>query len=246
VEEAAKAGIEHIVFVLTHGQEAIGHYFDRLPELEQRLKIRGDLEILEQMVEISEMAEISYVYQKQQLGPGHAVLAARSAIGSEPFAVFFPDDLIISEVPTIGTMIEMFNEHRQNVIAVSRVEDETIPSKGIINPQLLKDNVYQVIDLIEKPSIQDAPSNLAIVGRYVLTADIFDALESLRPSTGGEIWLTDAISELLKTQKVLGYEFPGIQFDVGTPLGLQMASVYEALRRDDTSEQFRTWLNGIL
>jgi len=103
-----------------------------------------------------------------------------------------------------------------------------------------------VIDLIEKPSIQDAPSNLAIVGRYVLTADIFDALESLKPSTGGEIWLTDAISELLKTQKVLGYEFPGIQFDVGTPLGLQMASVYEALRRDDTSEQFRTWLNGIL
>jgi UTP--glucose-1-phosphate uridylyltransferase len=208
--------------------------------------MRGDSKILEQMVAISEMAEISYVYQKQQLGPGHAVLAAKSAIGHEPFAVFFPDDLILSEVPTIGTMIEMFNEYGQSVIAVGRVQEETIPSKGIVKPQLLYDNVYQVLDLIEKPSIQDAPSNLAIVGRYVLTADIFDALESLNPSTGGEIWLTDAISELLKTQKVYGYEFPGIQFDVGTPMGLQMASVYEALHREDTSEQFRAWIKGIL
>tara|TARA_Y100000588_G_C14266438_1_gene930136 strand:- start:1588 stop:2448 length:861 start_codon:yes stop_codon:yes gene_type:complete len=246
VEEAAKAGIEHIVFVLTHGQEAIGHYFDRLPELEQRLKARGDSEILEQMVAISDMAEISYVYQKQQLGPGHAVLAAKSAIGHEPFAVFFPDDLILSEVPTIATMIDMFNKYGQSVIAVARVEDETIPSKGIINPQLLQDNIYQVLDLIEKPTIQDAPSNLAIVGRYVLTEDIFDALESLNPTAGGEIWLTDAISELLKTQKVYGYEFPGIQFDVGTPIGLQMASVYEALRREDTSNQFRNWIKNIL
>lgn len=246
VEEAANAGIQHIVFVLTHGQEAIGHYFDRLPELEQALESRGEFGILQQMIDVSEMAEISYVYQKRQLGPGHAVLTARAAIGSEPFAVFFPDDLIFSDVPTIAGMIELFDEYEGSVIAVAELAEETIPSKGIIDPRPVADRVFEVVGLVEKPRIEDAPSNLGIVGRYVLTPDIFDALESVQAGAGGEIWLTDALGALLGSQKVYAYQFPGMQFDVGNPLGLQMASIYAALQKEEFSVQLRTWLKSVL
>lgn len=246
VEEAASAGIQHIVFVLTHGQEAIGHYFDRLPELEQALERRGEYGILRQMIDISEMAEISYVYQKRQLGPGHAVLTARGAIGSEPFAVFFPDDLIFSDVPTIAGMIELFDEYESSVIAVAELTEETIPSKGIIDPRPVVDRVFEVVGLVEKPRVEDAPSNLGIVGRYVLTPDVFDALESAQAGTGGEIWLTDALGALLGSQKVYAYQFPGRQFDVGTPVGLQMASIYAALQKEELSVQLRTWLKSVL
>ena len=246
VEEAANAGIQHIVFVLTHGQEAIGHYFDRLPELEQALESREEYGILQQMVDISEMAEISYVYQKRQLGPGHAVLMARAVIGSEPFAVFFPDDLIFSDVPTMARMIELFGERERSIVAVAEVSDETIPSKGIIDPRPVGDRVFEVAGLVEKPSVEEAPSNLGIVGRYVLTPEVFDALESVRPGSGGEIWLTDALEMLLGTQKVYAYRFPGTQFDVGTPLGLQMASIYAALQRDELAAPLRAWLKSVL
>ena len=246
IEEAANAGIEHIVFVLTHGQEAIGHYFDRLPELEQALETRGEYEILQQMIDISEMAEISYVYQKRRLGPGHAVLTAKAAIGDEPFAVFFPDDLILSDVPTIGRMVELFEERKRTIVAVAEASDDMIPSKGIIDPRPEADRVLEVVGLVEKPSVEEAPSNLGIVGRYVLTPDVFDALESVRPGAGGEIWLTDAISMLLATQKVYAYQFPGKLFDVGTPLGLQMASVYAALQREDLAPTLRSWLKSVL
>ena len=246
IEEAAAAGIEHIVFVLTHGQEAIGHYFDRLPELEQALERRGEYGILQQMIDISEMAEISYVYQKRQLGPGHAVLTARAAIGDEPFAVFFPDDLILSDTPTIARMIDLFTEHGRSIVAVAEVSDDMVPSKGIVDARPAGDGVFEIAGLVEKPSASEAPSNLAIVGRYVLTPEVFDALESVEPGSGGEIWLTDAISMLLETQGVYAYKCPGSLFDVGTPLGLQMASVYAALQRDDLGPSLRSWLKTVL
>ncbi len=246
IEEAAAAGIEHIVFVLTHGQEAIGHYFDRLPELEQALERRGEYGILQQMIDISEMAEISYVYQKRQLGPGHAVLTARAAIGDEPFAVFFPDDLILSDAPTIARMIDLFTEHGRSIVAVAEVSDDMVPSKGIVDARPAGDGVFEIAGLVEKPSASEAPSNLAIVGRYVLTPEVFDALESVEPGSGGEIWLTDAISMLLETQGVYAYKCPGSLFDVGTPLGLQMASVYAALQRDDLGPSLRSWLKTVL
>ena len=242
VEEAARAGIEHVIFVLTHGQEAIGHYFDRLPELEQALESRGAYDVLRQMIEISEMAEISYVYQKRQLGPGHAVLTARAAVGSEPFAVFFPDDLILSDTPTIADMIELFADHRSSIIAVAEVPDEMVPAKGIIDPKPVDDRVLEVVGLVEKPALDEAPSNLGIVGRYVLPTDVFEALESVKPGAGGEIWLTDAIAALLPARKAYAYQFPGVHFDVGTPEGLLKASVHAALHDEDRSPGFREWL----
>ncbi len=246
VEEAVQAGIEHVVFVLTRGQEAIGHYFDRLPALEQTLESRGDDDMLQRMIDISEMAEISYVYQKRPLGPGHAVLTARAAVGGEPFAVFFPDDLIMSGAPTIARMIDLFDELQSSVIAVAEVPDDVVPSKGIVDRRPVDDGVFEVVGLVEKPSVDDAPSNLGIVGRYVLTPEVFDALDSAPPGTGGEIWLTDAISTLLATQKVYAYQFPGRLFDVGIPLGLQMASVYTALQMEDLAPPLRSWLKTVL
>ncbi len=242
VEEAARAGIEHVIFVLTHGQEAIGYYFDRLPELEQALESRGAYDVLQQMIDISEMAEISYVYQKRQLGPGHAVLTARAAVGGEPFAVFFPDDLILSDTPTIADMIELFADRRSSIIAVAEVPDEMVPAKGIIDPKPVDDRVLEVVGLVEKPALEEAPSNLGIVGRYVLPTDVFEALESVKPGAGGEIWLTDAIAALLPARKAYAYRFPGVHFDVGTPEGLLKASVHAALHDEDRSPGFREWL----
>ena len=246
VEEAVHAGIEHIVFVIALGQEAIGRYFDRIPDLEQTLERRGDDAILKQMIEISDLADISYVYQKQQLGNGHAVLIARALVGDEPFAVFLPDDLILSDAPTIGNMMQVFAEYQSSVIAVREVPEESVPSLGIIDHRAIGDTVSQIMGMVEKPSLLEAPSNLAIVGRYLLTPEIFDALENVKPGAQGEIWLTDAIAALLSTQKAYAYRFPGMHFDVGTPLGLLEASIYAALHREDISADLRDWLAGVL
>ena len=246
VEEAANAGIQHIVFVLTHGQEAIGHYFDRLPELEQALESREEYGILQQMVDISEMAEISYVVQREMLGLGHAVLLARDAVGDEPFAVFLPDDLIWHESPTIARMIELYDELGGTIIAVMEVPEEQISSLGVVKAQPLGDRTYEVTGVVEKPSPAEAPSNLAIIGRYVLTPQVFGALENTQPGAIGEIQLTDGIESLLPTQKAYGYRFPGIRFDLGTPAGLLKASLYAALQRDDTADDMRTWLASVL
>ena len=242
VEEAARAGIEHVIFVLTHGQEAVVHYFDRLPELEQTLESRGSHAELRQMIEISRMAEVSYVYQERQLGPGHAVLTARAAVGGEPFAVFFPDDLILSDTPAIGDMIDLFADRRTSIVAVAEVPDEAVPTKGIVDAKPVSDRVSEILGLVEKPALEDAPSNLGIVGRYVLPPEVFDALDSVRPGAGGEIWLTDAIAALLPTSKAYAYRFPGVHFDVGTPEGLLRASVHAALQQEGLAPDFREWL----
>ena len=246
VEEAAQAGIEHIVFIIAHGQEAVRRYFDRIPDLEQTLERRGDDATLQQMIGISDMADISYVYQEQQLGPGHAVLMARAAVGDEAFAVFLPDDLILSDAPTIGNMMQVFAEYQSSVIAVRDVPDEAISSLGIVDHKPIDDNVSHIVGMVEKPSLQEAPSNLAIVGRYILTPEVFDALEKVKPGAQGEIQLTDAIAALLSTQGAYAYRFPGMHFDVGTPLGLLEASVYAALNREDLSNDLRQWLTGVL
>ena len=245
VEEAAQAGIEHVIFVIARGQEAVGRYFERIPDLEQALKRRGDEAVLSQMLRISELAEISYVYQEQQLGLGHAVLTARSEVGAEPFAVFLPDDLIWSDDPTIGRMMEVFSKYGSAVLAVNEVPNEAIPSLGIIDPRPVDENLTEIVGMVEKPRLEDAPSNLAIIGRYVLPPEVFDALEEVRPGALGEIQLTDAIRMLLSTQKAYGYRFPGVHFDVGTPLGLLKASVYAALQRKDISGELKDWIGGL-
>jgi len=249
-EEAVDAGIDRIVLVISPGHESVAGYFDSAPELEEALERRGDRLSLEEMRRISGLADVEYVYQDRPLGLGHAVLTARDAVGDEPFAVFLPDDLIWSDAPTIGAMTDIFNRHGGSVVAVREVPDQAVSSLGIIDPIRLDDEVYdevyEVVGMVEKPALADAPSNLAIIGRYVLPPDVFEKIERVRPGALGEIQLTDAISMLFDTQKVFAYEFPGVHFDVGTPVGLLKASVYSALDRGRAPTEFREWLAKLL
>ena len=242
VREAADAGIEHIVFVISRGQEATNDYFKPVPALEDALEQRGNTELLNAMREISSMIETSFVYQDEQLGLGHAVLMAKDEIGGEPFAVFLPDDIIWADSPPIGDMIKVFSEQKSSVIAVKQVADEAIPSLGVIDPEPLNDKVYRIKGMVEKPRLEDAPSNLAIVGRYVLTPEVFDALEQAPPGAIGEIQLTDAIEAVRAEQGAFAYEIVADHFDVGTPLGMLKASVYSALKREDMANELREWL----
>ena len=221
-------------------------YFDRLRELEGVLERKGDTELLEEMRQIPKMADVSHVYQERPLGLGHAVLTAREAVGDEPFAVFLPDDVIWSADSTVGRMAEIFGERGGSVIGVREVQDREVSSLGIIDPVPVEECLFRVKGLVEKPPLREAPSRLAIVGRYVLTPEVFEKLEQVRPGALGEIQLTDAISMLLSEQDVYAYQFPGAHFDVGTPLGLLKTSVYAALNREDVSDEFRAWIEGLL
>lgn len=247
VEEAAQAGIQHTVMVVSQVKEALANYFDRLPDIEEVLKQKGNIRVLEEMRRISNMMEISYVRQKEQLGLGHAILTAKNVVGREPFAVFLPDDIIWDSRPTIGQMMELFERYQGSIIAVKEVPDKAIPNLGIIRPkEIVKGQLYQVLGMVEKPRLEDAPSNLAIIGRYVLTPEVFDNLERVRPGALGEIQLTDGIAMLTQTQKVYAYRFPGTHFDVGAPLGLLKASIHAALKREDIAAELEEWIKGLL
>ena len=246
VQEAVDAGIQQVVIVMSPQHDAIKTYFEGLPELEPVLRRQGKEALLQRMEEISDMADISYVYQPEAQGLGHAILLARDFVGDEPFAVFLPDDVIWDESPTIGQMLEVFGRFESSVIALKEVADEQVPSLGIVDPVPLEGRIYEVTGLVEKPSPAEAPSNLAIIGRYVLTPQVFAALESTRPGALGEIQVTDGIAALLPAQKVYAYRFPGVHFDVGTPIGLLRASVHAALQREDMADGLKAWLSGVL
>ena len=246
VQEAADAGIEHIVFVISRGQESTNDYFQPVPTLERALKVRGNTELLDEMRSISSMVETSFVYQDEQLGLGHAVLMAKDEIGDEPFAVFLPDDIIWANSPTIGAMVDVFSEWGGSVIAVKQVPDAAVPSLGIIDPEPLSDGVYGIKGMVEKPRLEDAPSNLAIVGRYVLVPEVFGVLERARPGAIGEIQLTDAIDAVREEQGAFAYEITGDHFDVGTPTGMLKASVYVALSREDIADEMKNWLKEMI
>ena len=246
VREAADAGIEHIVFVISRGQEATNDYFQPVPLLEHALEERGNADLLKEMRDISSMMQTSFVYQDEPLGLGHAVLMAKDEIGDEPFAVFLPDDIIWADSPPIGDMIKVFSEHKSSVIAVKQVPDEAIPNLGVIDPEPLNDKVYRIKGMVEKPRLEDAPSNLAIVGRYVLTPEVFDALKQAPPGAIGEIQLTDAIEAVRAEQGAYAYKVVADHFDVGTPLGMLKASVYAALKRDDMARELKAWLKPML
>ena len=246
VEEAVASGIQRIVLVVSPQQEAIAAYFARDPELERILLRQGKESLLEAVRAISDIADVTTVRQDVQLGLGHAVLLARPAVGNQPFAVLLPDDVIWGNPPTIGRMVELFTEHGGAVVAVREVPDEMIPSLGVVDAQPMAKRLYRVDGMVEKPSIEEAPSNLAIVGRYVLPPVVFDALEGGAPGAIGEIQLTDAISTLLSTQNVYAYGFPGEHFDVGTPLGLLKASVHSALLTEEIAPELREWIAGLV
>jgi UTP--glucose-1-phosphate uridylyltransferase len=245
VEEAAAAGLEQVIIVTASGKRAVEDHFDRSLELEQALREKGDLERLEEIRRISDLADIVYVRQKEQRGVGHAVLTVRDVVGQEPFVLFFPDDVIIAEVPVARQMLDVFDEYGAPILAVERVSAADIESYGIVDPEPVKDRLVRVRGLVEKPAAGEAPSDLGIVGRYVLTPDIFTALARTEPGKGREIQLTDALALLLAEQPVYAYLFEGCRYDTGRPLGLLQASVELALRRPDIGPDFRRYLRSL-
>jgi len=246
VEEAINSGIKQVIMVTARGKQALEDYFDRSFELEHFLEQKGDRERLRQMQELSNMADIGYIRQKEQLGLGHAILMTENIVGGEPFAVILPDDIVDSDVPSLKRMIEVYEKYGAGVVAVERVSDEDTNKYGIIEPKQVSEGVYQVLSLVEKPEPEKAPSRLGIVGRYILTPEIFETLAVTPPGKGQEIQLTDALQLMLKQQKLYAYELEGVRYDTGTPLGWLGANVAMALKRDDIGPELREYLRRLL
>ena len=246
VEEAIDSGIEQVIIVTALGKEAIEDYFDRSFELEHFLEKKGETEQLQDIRELSNLADVCYIRQKEQLGLGHAILTTKGVIGEEPFAVLLPDDIIDSKTPTIKRMIEVYEKHNSGVVAVERIGSEETKKYGIIEPKEVSNGIFQVLSLTEKPEPAVALSNLGVVGRYILMPQIFDALMVTPPGKGQEIQITDAIQLLLKQQAIYAYELEGVRYDTGTPLGWLKATVSFALKREDISTELREYLRQLL
>ena len=245
IEEAVASGIEQIIIVTALGKQAIENYFDRSFELEFALRQKGDEKLLHEVQRVSELANICYVRQKEQLGLGHAVSITEDLVGDEPFALFLPDDIIESEMPAMKQMLQVYDRYRCSVIAVETVAPENSRAYGMIEPKQIEDRVYQVLSLVEKPEPEEAPSDLGVVGRYILTPEIFDLLERTPPGKGGEIQLTDGLQLLLEQQKIYACRFEGRRHDTGTPLGFLKASVELALRSPDLGVEFSEYLRQL-
>lgn len=247
IEEAVAAGLTRIILVTGRGKNAIEDHFDVSYELEKLLDERGKTDLLEQVRAVSNMINVSYVRQGEQLGLGHAVLMARDLVGDEPFAVMLGDDIIDSAVPCMKQMIEVFERHGGPVIAVQQVPKSEISAYGVIDGIAEGDSgrVYRVRDMVEKPSAEDAPSDLAIIGRYILTPDIFETLEKTPRDKGGEIQLTNGLRALKEKRAVYGYRFDGVRHDAGNKLGFLKATVEFALKRPDLGGPFREYLKAL-
>ena len=246
VEEAISSGIEHII-ITGRGKGAMEDHFDRSFELDATLESRGKHELLAVSRGVSTMARISYVRQKEPLGLGHAVLCAKDLVGDEPFAVILPDDVIDAGVPCLRQMIDVFDEKGGSVLATQTIAGPGISAYGVLAGSQDPENprIYNCTGMIEKPKFEDAPSDRAIIGRYVLTPRIFALLEKTTPGAGGEIQLTDGIRALLKEEKVYGYTFEGKRFDAGDKFGMLQAMVEFALKRPEFGEKFRAYLKGL-
>lgn len=246
VEEAINSGIEQVILITAMGKHAIEDYFDRSFELEYVLEQKGETELLQEMRRLSNLVNICYIRQKEQLGLGHAVLIARDIIADEPFAVLLPDDIIDSRVPALKQMIEVYEQRGTSVIAVERVSPQDTVKYGIIEPKEISHRLYQVLSLAEKPEPQEAPSDLGIVGRYILMPEIFDALAATPPGRIKEIQLTDALQRLLKQQVISACEFEGVRYDTGTPSGWLEATIALALKDPDIGPGLRQYLRRLL
>lgn len=245
IEEAVQSGIEDIIIVNGRNKGSIEDHFDRSVELELELEKKNKKEELEMVRSISEMANIHFIRQKQPLGLGHAVLSASHFIGNEPFAVLLGDDVVISKTPCLRQMIDVFNEYKNSVIGVQKVPDEAVHQYGIVDCRQVDDRVYKVRDLVEKPKFEDAPSNIAILGRYILTPDIFDYLENQETGAGGEIQLTDALKRLAKDTAMYAYNFRGHRYDIGSKTGFLQANLEFALRRPELHDEMKAYIDRL-
>ncbi|NLM59907.1 MAG: UTP--glucose-1-phosphate uridylyltransferase GalU [Clostridium sp.] len=246
VEEAIMSGIEDIIIISGRSKRAIEDHFDKSYELEQELKNKGKDELLKQVQDISNLANIHYIRQKEAKGLGHAIYCAKSFIGNEPFAVLLGDDIVDSEVPCLKQLIDVYNEYKTTVLGVQPVSEEDVSKYGIVSCKLVDERVYKVKDVVEKPDRESAPSNIAILGRYIITPQIFEHLENVKPGKGGEIQLTDALKSLIQHEAMYAYDFVGKRYDVGNKLGFLQATVEFALKREDTREDFEAYLKELL
>ncbi len=245
VEEAAEAGVEEVIIVISPGKESIASYFQPSLELEQRLASSGSLDLLEKVQYAAGLAQVSFVIQKEPLGLGHAVLTAAEAVGKEPFVVLLPDDIIAHRPGVVAQMVEVSEKVGAGVVAVEPMPWEVVHNYGVVDATESGERLHQIRSLVEKPSRAEAPSNLAIVGRYLLLPEIFPCLERTVPGAKGEIQLTDGLLLLLESQDLYAYEFRGRRYDGGTPLGLLRASLEFALAQDDTSAATESMLKNL-
>ncbi len=245
VEEAVASGIESVIIVTGRGKSAIEDHFDISFELEHLLRERGKHQELEQTRAISEMARISYVRQREALGLGHAIFQARDLVGEEPFAVMLSDDIVDSDVPALRQMLDVYEKYDAPVLGTMQVAGEAISRFGVIDAEEVGDGVYRIKDMVEKPPFAEAPSDLAIIGRYILTPDIFGEIEHTRPGAGGEIQITDAMRQLLRKRPFYAVRFEGTRHDAGDKLGFLIATVEFALKRPDLAPEFREYLKHL-
>ncbi len=246
VQEAVDSGIQEIIFVTGRGKDAIEDHFDEAPELEQIQAERGQTETVEMLRRIVGMTEVVSVRQKKPLGLGHAVLCARDLVGNEPFAVMLADDLIDNDVPCIRQLLEIFEEKQESVVALMEVPQEDVHRYGVIKGSEVKKRLYQVEATVEKPQASQAPSRMAIIGRYILRPEVFAILEKLPAGKGGEIQLTDGLAQLVRERKVFGCEFEGDRYDIGDKFGFVRATVAYALKRPDLKDRVIDYLKSTI
>lgn len=245
VEEAVASGIDSILIITGRDKTAIENHFDISFELEQLLKEKGKNEMFELVRSISDIAKISYTRQKEALGLGHAIYQAKDFVGNEPFAALLADDVVDAEKPALRQMIEVFEKYDAPVIATMQIEGEAISRFGVIDAEEVEPNVYRIRDMVEKPPFAEAPSDLAIIGRYIFTPDIFEAIERTTPGAGGEIQITDAMRLLLRDHPFYAVKLDGVRHDAGDKLGFLIATVEFALKRADLGEDFREYLRSL-
>ncbi|MCU9810313.1 UTP--glucose-1-phosphate uridylyltransferase GalU [Paraclostridium sp. AKS81] len=242
IEEAVNSGIEEILVVTGRSKKSIEDHFDRSVELEIELEQKGKTEMLEMVKEISSMVDIHFIRQKEPKGLGHAIYCAKSFVGDEPFAVLLGDDIVDNEVPCLAQLIKAYNEYNTSILGVQEVEKENTDKYGILDAKFIEDRVYKVKDMVEKPKVEEAPSNIAILGRYIITPAIFEMLENQEPGKGGEIQLTDALKTLGEHEAIYAYNFEGRRYDVGDKLGFLEATIDFALKREDLGNDFMEFL----
>lgn len=245
IEEAVASGIEEILIITGRNKRAIEDHFDKSIELENQLEAKGKKELLNMVTDISNLVDIYYVRQKEPKGLGHAINCARTFVGDEPFAVMLGDDVVDSDVPCLKQLIDCFNEYKTSILGVQEVPANDVSKYGIVKGMHIEDRVYKVKDLVEKPKVEEAPSNVAILGRYIITPQIFKILDETKPGKSGEIQLTDALRTLIKQEAMYAYDFEGRRYDVGDKLGFLQATVEFALKREELKEEFMKYLSTL-